>query len=148
MSRILPFAGKVDVTKTVRLEGMKDLEKKLRQIEASVGGRHLLDAVDDGAEILRGAAASLAPRAQGAGTRGSHGADDIVKDELKSTPTRAEVGVGAGRSAWHLMFAEIGTIFVVAQPWLRPALDRTHNDVVDEINDSLRSRVLGVARGR
>lgn len=147
MARFLEFAGKVDTTKTVKLVGMKELERKLALLPDAIGGAHLLNAVSDGAEVVRGAAESLAPRGEGAGKRGFHGADFIVTDKIKSTPTRAEVGIGAGPKGFHLMFAEIGTVDVVAQPWLRPALDRTKDDVVDEIGDSLRKRVLGVARG-
>ena len=131
----------------VRFDGMNDLARKLAALPDALGAAHLLNAVSDGAEIVRGAAESLAPRGEGAGKRGFHGANFIVTDKIKSTPTRAEVGVGAGKKGFHLMFAEIGTVDVVAQPWLRPALDRTKLDVVDEIGDSLRKRVLGVARG-
>lgn len=125
----------------VRIEGLKDLERKLKRMDPAVGGAHLLAAVDKGASVLEEGMRSLAPRDTG------KGAAMITSDTLKSTRTRAEVGVGPGKSGFHLTFQETGTVDHPAQPFMRPALEKLKDDIVDEIRDDLLHRVLGVARG-
>ena len=102
----------------VRLEGMADLERKLKKLDRAVGGAHLLAAADAGAEILEDGMRSLAPVDTG------KGAAQITRDTVKSTPTRAEVDVGPGGSGFYLTFQETGTRDHPAPPCLRPALDQ------------------------
>ena len=125
----------------VRIGGMADLERKLKRMKAATAGAHLLKAVDAGAAILEEGMRSIAPIDTGLG------AGQITRDTMKSTRTRAEVGVGPGGSGFYLTFQETGTIDHAAQPFMRPALDQMQGDIVDEIRDALRVRVLGVARG-
>lgn len=125
----------------VRIEGLKELERKLSRMVPAVGGAHLLAAVDKGASVLEEGMRSLAPRLTG------KGAVMITSDTLKSTRTRAEMGVGPGKAAFYLTFQETGTVDHPAQPFMRPALENLEDDIVDEIRDELLHRVLEVARG-
>lgn len=126
---------------------MDDLERKLAQLSDELGGKVLARATEAGAEVIREAAESLAPREAGGGRRGYHGADRIGKERVKSTRNHAEVDVGAEKDAFWLNIQETGTSDMPAQPWLRPAFDEAEGAAVAEVADELRARVLGVARG-
>lgn len=125
----------------VRVEGLVELERKFKRLDAAVGGRHLLSAADAGAEILEEGMRSTAPVDTG------KGAAQITRDTAKSTPIRAEVDVGPGGSGFYLTFQELGTDHHPAQPFMIPTLDALDGDIVDEIREQLSRRVLGVARG-
>lgn len=127
-------------TTTVRMEGLEELDRKLRRLPAEASGAALLSAVMDGAEIVRETASTLAPRRTGTL------ADNIGKQELATKKEKVEVGVGHTEEAWYGIFAEIGTSDSPAQPFLRPALDETRASVVAEISDALEAGILKLAR--
>lgn len=132
------------------VEGMDNLEAKIKRLETDTQGRILREATGAGAELVRDVASQLAPRS----LDGSHGnppgflADNIAA-EVKWTRTqdKAEVHVGMKKEAWYGWLQETGTIHQPAQPFLRPALDNTKDDVIDEIRDVLAARILGIADG-
>ena len=130
----------------VELDGADDMIAGLKRLTEDVGGEHLRDAVGAGAEIVRGVASQLAPRSQD----GSHGRlpgflADHIETERQWTRRQdtAQTNVGPSKEAWYGSLQEVGTIHQPAQPFLRPALDETKNDVVEEIADQLRARILG-----
>lgn len=134
----------------VDLEGLEDLEAALGKLKEDVRGRQLREAAKAGAEITRDLAAQLAPRS----ADGSHGRPPgflsrNIKVEVQWTRTqdKADVFVGMHKDAFYGWFQETGTIYDPAQPFLRPALDATKDDVVDEIGDYLRSGILGTRIG-
>jgi HK97 gp10 family phage protein len=129
----------------VDLEGMEDLEAALRRLGEDVQGEVLREAVDAGAEIVRDVASQLAPRSQD----GSHGhapgflSEHIEKDrQWTRTQNTADTHVGMTKEAWYGRLQETGTVYQPAQPFLRPALDETKDDVVNEIRDRLAARIL------
>ena len=128
-----------------RLDGVEDLQAALKRLGEDTQGRHLRDAAAAGAEITRSVASQLAPRSED----GAHGNPpgflaEHIEAEVKWTRTqdKAEVHVGMHKDAWYGRLQETGTQFHPAQPFLRPALDETKGDVVDEIRDQLRGRIL------
>jgi HK97 gp10 family phage protein len=128
-----------------RLEGLDDLEAAIKRLAVDTQGEVLREATAAGAEITRSVASQLAPRS----ADGSHGNPpgflaSHIEAEVKFTRTqdKAEVHVGMHKDAWYGRLQETGTQFASAQPFLRPALDATKDDVVDEIRDQLRSRIL------
>jgi len=125
----------------VKIQGMKELERKLKRLPDAVGGRHLAAAVEKAAEIPRGAAESLAPRRTG------RAAEHIVVELQESTPRRAEAFIGYEKPGFYLLFQELGTLHHPAQPHLVPALEQTKDDVVEVVVEELDARVRGVARG-
>jgi HK97 gp10 family phage protein len=129
----------------VDLDGVEDLEKALKTLNNDTQGVYLRKAAAAGAEITRSVASQLAPRS----VDGSHGRApgflaENIDAEVKFTRTqdKAEVHVGMKKDAWYGRFAETGTQFAAAQPFLRPALDATKDDVIDEIRDQLRRQIL------
>lgn len=131
------------------IEGMDDLERKLRRMTDDVMGEHLRAAVDQGAEIPREVASQLAPRSED----GSHGREpgflskNIVKErQWTRTQETARTHVGMTKDAWYGQLQESGTVYHPAQPFLRPAFDETKDSVRDEIAEVLRARILRTAR--
>lgn len=134
----------------VRLEGVEELRGALRQLEADTQGRVLRVAVQEGAEIVRTVASQLAPRSED-GSRGNPpgflAANIATERQWTRTQDQAVVHVGMRKAAFYGHFQETGTIHEPAQPFLRPALDLTMNDVVSRIMEILRISVLGRIRG-
>jgi HK97 gp10 family phage protein len=127
------------------LEGVDDLAAAIKRLSEDVQGEHLRGAAAAGAEITRDVASQLAP----VSADGSHGHAPgflaaHIEAEVKFTRTqdKAEVHVGMHKDAWYGRLQETGTQFQPAQPFLRPALDATKDDVVAEIRDQLRARIL------
>lgn len=127
------------------LEGVDDLEAAIKRLEVDTQGRVLRNATEAGAEVTRSVASQLAPRS----ADGSHGhapgflAERIeIEVQFTRTQDRATVYIGMHKDAWYGRFQEEGTQFQPAQPFLRPALDATKDDVVDEIRDHLRAAIL------
>lgn len=131
----------------VSLIGVDDLIGALKQMNEDVQGVHLRTAVESGAEIVRDVASQLAPRSRD-GSWG-HEAGFLSRNILKEqqwtrTQDTATTDVGMEKEeAWYGRFAELGTLYHPADPFLRPALDSTKADVIDEIADVLRARILG-----
>lgn len=129
----------------VGIEGLDDLEASIKRLSEDVQGEALREAAAEGAEITRSVASQLAPRS----ADGSHGNPpgflaEHIEAEVKFTRTqdKAEVHVGMHLDAWYGRLQETGTQFQPAQPFLRPALDATKDDVVDAIRESLVDRIL------
>lgn len=129
------------------LDGVENLEAAIKRLEIDTQGQHLRAAAAAGAEITRSVASQLAPRS----ADGSHGRPpgflaDHIEAEVRFTRTqdKAEVDVGFHKDAWYGRLQETGTAFHPAQPFLRPALDNTKDDVVDEIREQLLDRILGL----
>lgn len=134
----------------VDLDGVEDLEQALKTLNNDVQGVYLREAAKAGAEITRSVASQLAPQSfegkvlkDGTHRPPGHLAANIDA-EVKFTRTqdKAEVHVGMKKDAWYGRFVETGTQFAPAQPFLRPALDATKNDVIDEIRDQLKRQIL------
>ena len=90
-------------------------------------------------------ASQLAPRSED----GSHGQEPgFLSKNIKAVrqftrrQDKAEAHVGMDKEAWYGQLQETGTVFHPAQPFLRPAFDATKNDVVNEIAEQLRARIL------
>lgn len=132
-----------------RIEGLEDLEAKIKRLSVDTQGVHLRAATLAGAEIVRDLASQLAPRSED----GSHGhapgflSENIAAEvQFTRTQDKAMVHVAPTAAAFYGWFQETGTQFQAAQPYLRPALDTTKDDVIAEIRDQLLERILQIAR--
>lgn len=136
------MARKRNVT---RLEGLDDLEAAIKRLSLDTQGKVLREATADGAELVRDLASQLAPRSAD-GSRGHAPgflAENIIADvKYTRTQNTAEVHVGMHKDAYYGQFQETGTIYEPAQPFLRPALDGSKDDVVDEIRDHLHAAIV------
>lgn len=130
---------------SVSLEGTEDLERAIKRLSEDVQGVHLRAAVEAGAEVTRNVASQLAPRST-LGSRG-HSAGFLARNiraerQFTRSQDTAVTDVGMTKEAWYGRFQETGTVYEPAQPFLRPALDETKNDVVDTIAEHLRNVIL------
>lgn len=147
-------------TKTVRIEGMEELLRKLGQLQDDVSAV-LDEATLAGAEVVRTYAAQQAP--------GPH----VEKDLAARTRLAAEAHVGPDDAHWYYKFAETGTgpheigpdakqalafegnegrvvtTFVdhpghPAEPFLRPALDTQKGAATDAVGAVLKRAIEAV----
>lgn len=115
---------------SVKITGAADLAKRLQELPAAVSRSVQLEALKDGAEIIRSRASQLAPRSAGPGP---HLADNIVigtisAARLERQDRGSETVVEVGPSLkpddhFYGYFVEYGTIHQQAQPFMRPAFD-------------------------
>lgn len=131
------------------IEGMDTLERRLKRMHADVRGAHLREAAAAGAELVRDVASQLAP----VSAYGSHGREPGFLAENIDTAVqftrnqdKADIHVGMKSAAFYGWFQETGTQHMPAQPFLRPALDATKEDVVEIVREMLELRVLGAIR--
>ncbi len=86
----------------------------------------LTKSVKAGAEIIRARAEQLAPR-----DTGQLAESEIVR-VIGADSSAAEVvaKIGPDRASFYGMFLEFGTAFIVARPWLTPALEQTQEEAL------------------
>ncbi len=118
--------------------GGDELVRKLKLLEGAVRGAALVAAAERGAEPVRDMAGQLAP----VGLTGDL-ASSMKKAVVRSDANRADVAVGP--TALEGLFQELGTVHHPAQAFLRPALDSMEREVISEVGQELRERLLKVA---
>src|SRR4030067_1033142 len=144
---------------TIKLEGDKELNRKLDQLGARARGA-LLDAAEAGAEVIEAAAEQKAP--------GPH----IVTGNQKVEGGRAEVDIGPDKEHWYYQFFETGAtaheiagsplVFegdkglivtrkvnhtgMPAEPFLRPALSEKSEAAKDAAGERFKPEIdkLGI----
>lgn len=143
---------------TVKWEGFKELDQKLRE---------LADPKEQG-KVLRAAAAAagrkVAKQAKAnipVGTRahttykgrlvspGFARRSIRVKTRLSRSKQSVSVKIGVKREAFYAaQFIELGTAKIAARPWLRPALESNKEVAIQMFAKRLRERIHKVAASR
>lgn len=123
----------------VELLGDRELVEKLKHLGDEVAGQILAEAAEKGAEVVRAAASSKAPRRTGKLSQ------NIGAEVTTSAGNLAEVSVGPLKEAFYGMFLERGTKKMAARPFLRPALDENEGAVKREVEDRVKAAVRRVA---
>lgn len=139
------------MTEFVKIEGLKELQDKLRTLAPNVARNGLRAAVSAAAADVRNEARALAPVDTGEMRR-----DIQIKRERASTTFRAIYSVfvrsgkksrlaGKGRDvqkdSYYWRFVEFGTSKMAARPFLRPAFERTKQQAVEKIKAKLIERI-------
>ena len=143
---------------TVRIEGLAQLDRALRELPDRVANRGLRSSVYAGAKVIRDEARAQAPKAaQSLGSKqpppGTLKRSVIMKQipELSSlTRQTFFVTVRHGKKfrkqgkkgnlsqdAWYWRFVEFGTRKMRARPFLRPALEAKRREAVQAMKDRL-----------
>jgi len=114
----------------VEIEGWDELEAKLRKLATNLNTQEVMEnALMDGAEIVKGALESGAPRHTG------QLAGDIHIS--KQGRQKYSVRVGPGIRGFYGRYLEYGTSRMAARPWMRPAFDGVQASVERAISDSM-----------
>ena len=127
----------------ITLEGGDELLRQLRRIDESMQGATLTQATADGADVLVQGMRVVAPR----GESGILASDKGIGMEQSIKDTKvAEFEIGPTKRAFYGVFQELGTIWMSANPFMRPAYDTEKPNVVKAIGDTLR-KALEAIRG-
>jgi HK97 gp10 family phage protein len=129
---------------SIRIDGLKELEIRLKRLPQKVAGKALFSALMAGAEVIRKDAVNRAPEDTGKLKR------NIVKRREKTRPglsANVVVGVRAKgkkqdpHNAYYWRYFEFGTSKRPARPFLRPAFETTKVEAVARIAAKLRQRI-------
>lgn len=125
---------------TVRIEGLKELDKALGQLPKATAKATLRRVLRYAAEPMAQAARQNAPRLEmhlyesiDVGTKLTRRQSGLHKKE--NSPTFQEMFVGTNNPAG--LMQEFGTVNHSPQPWLRPAWDSEKSPTLDRIANSL-----------
>ncbi len=106
---------------SMKVRGLKELDRKLKKLSAAVRGRALAAAADAASEpiLKRMDALVSSPGRFGTGELRS----DLRSVVTKIKPESVTVSIGPGtRTAWRAHFLEFGTVNRRAFPFMRPAI--------------------------
>lgn len=132
------------MSSSIRIDGLKELEIRLKRLPQKVAGKALYSALMAGAEAIRKEAVSRAPEDTGKLKR------NIVKRREKTRPELSAsvvVGVRAKgkktdpQNAYYWRYFEFGTSKRPARPFLRPAFEAQKEEAVARIAAKLRQRI-------
>ena len=128
----------------VRIEGLREINKKLRRLPVAVANKHLNRATSQGATLVVKSAKQKVPVLTGTILKN-------IKKRKHKTSTKmiasTRVGVisdktgrGSGTDAYYWTFVEFGTHKMAARPFLRPAFEDSKLAAANKIK-----KVLAIA---
>lgn len=152
---------------TVRIEGLAELNRALRELPQRIANRGLRTAVYAGAKVIRDEARHRAPKAaQSLGIKqppagtlkrsvimkhirelsgGGRQTFYVLVRQGKKYRNQGKRG-NLSQDAWYWRFVEFGTVKMSARPFLRPAFDMKKNDALTAIKTRLAERIEQAAR--
>ena len=125
------------MTDFMKIEGLKELNKKLGQLAPNIERKVLAKSVTEGARIVRDEAKRLVPIKTGTLKRG-------IKYRRKPRQPRGSVvyQVGLAPKAFYGMFVEFGTKKLAARPFLRPAFDGKISEAIAAMKQKMWAGIL------
>lgn len=158
------MAGKV----TVRVEGLKELQRALKELPKATQGAVLRRTLDRAAEPMRAAAQARAPQDVGVLRASVDASPKLTKRQRRlagksavrqadgsfraAKSTGAEIHIGPGASGQQKappptgIMQEFGTRNHAAQPWLRPAWDAHKQGALASIASELGTEIDNAAK--
>lgn len=131
----------------MKIEGLAELEIKMRQLGPKLAKQALRSAVNAGSQVIKKEAQVLAPKDTQTLARK---AIYVYRSREHSTPTSETYFVGVrqgsrekrkGRDAFYWRFLEFGTKFLAARPFMVPAFEHKKVEAVQKIAQKLRDRL-------
>jgi len=132
------------VKKAVTIRGAPSLRRVLRQAPKEVGD-NLREAIAEGAEALHRDMLANVPRDSGdlAASIGKK----VSRDGFSARVGPGAKGKRAMRKAgWRAHFAEFGTKYQAAQPFVEPAMKRNEPEIRGEIADGVRDALIALGK--
>lgn len=144
----------------IKIEGLEQLVKNLRQLPKELQGKPLQQAVGRASRVVRDEAKKRAP--QGSYANRSENApepgrlhENIVSAKRKSqggadmeylVMVRTRGKKDSRKNAWYWHFLEFGTSKQPAQPFLRPAFEAKKSEALQEMVKYLRKGIERAAK--
>lgn len=136
---------------SVRIDGLKELADKLRDLGPKIGRSALRAGVRTGAALVRDEAKLRAPVDTGVMRRAVFVKQ--VRQQSSATQQTFHVFVRSGKrfekkniNAYYWRHVEFGTVKMAAKPFLRPAFEARKGQAVDAIADRIRERIQDAGR--
>lgn len=129
---------------TLRIEGGRELSRKLKSLDDDVRKKIGRAATRDAAKVVRVEVENSAPpRATGP----IHIADSIKVSVASKEETRYSwvYYVRVSRKAFYWYFQEFGTSKMAPNPFFRPAFEKSHSEALGKMVSTLRRRLKRVA---
>jgi HK97 gp10 family phage protein len=150
------------MTRSIHIEGIEELSAKLEALTSKEKVSVLRKAGKDAVEPVLSEARARIPQSKlnqyengrknykGVTIYAGHASRSVAaKVWVSRTGSVMAASIGVLKSAFYAVnFVELGTSKQAAQPWLRPALESTHNQVIDIIGAGLRVFIEKIARRR
>ena len=140
----------------VKVEGLADLRRKLRELPEKMDRRIVTDALRAGGQVVRAEAISRAPMAARPHKVGAKGKRRWVlpgnlKKAIRVSSQKSEffasVAVGVRGSAFYWRFLEFGTRFIRPRPFMRQAFEISKEKALARIVERMKARIEAVAGG-
>lgn len=122
----------------IKIEGLKELDNRLKNLPFKVQKKVLNAAVRSGATIIKKEAKQRVPVRSGFLKK-----NILVRKKKKQPIDKPIYQVGCSNKAWYGRIIEFGSRMVAARPWLRPAFDVSKQKVLDQIRKKLK---IGIER--
>ena len=124
------------------MKGLDELDRAVKKLPEKIQKRVLIGALRAGGRVIQKEAKARAPVKSGNLKRNI---SVVAGKSKKSAPigqVQAEVFVATTPKAWYSHLIEFGTKHISAKPFLRPAFDTTHQEVLNAIGDKLAEGIL------
>lgn len=135
---------------SVKVEGLAELDKKLREFGPTLAAKGMKFAVSRGARVIRDDARANAPMKTGVLKRSLY----IKWNRQESSPWVVTYIVGArrgkkarkvGKDAWYWPFLEFGTVHIKARRFIQNAFQSRQGQAIDAIKDGLAKKIVEYA---
>lgn len=128
---------------SIKIDGLKEMDKALRGLGAELGAKTLRGALMDAATPMLNEMKALVPIDKG-GLKKTLGKRSKIDKKGVNAPAIIRVGA-VRKGAWKAHFIEFGTSRTPAQPFIRPAFDKS-DEVIQRFKSRLGPRIEKAAR--
>lgn len=134
---------------TFRIEGLRETEKALAELSKAAARSQGRKALQAGGEVLAKRARELVPKDKGHMAESIDVSGTLTRTQKAQHRKQADIERFVGPNDPGAVAQEFGTYFHPPQPFMRPAWDQTHGEVLKRISDHLMVGVSqAVARAR